>query len=132
MNKWYSDKMKEHHYSSKTDRYMVYHWYYTGAAKDWSPRSFRWGGVGVCPYSTLDQVRLRYEIEAWEVEEGFRQKERFMLKMINRFAYKNQLGLQLVAQDLSRSCALDMENFLRPEGYNNKHDQRIWNTVAGG
>jgi hypothetical protein len=131
-NHWYSEEMKEFHYANKTSEYLVYHWYYTGPALRWTPSSFRWGGVGISPYLTLDLVNQRYDIEGWEVGQGYRKDERFMLKMIRTLDHRNQLGLKLIDSNLSRTKALDIENFLRPEGYNNKHDKRIWNTVAGG
>jgi hypothetical protein len=131
-NHWYSEEMKEFHYANKTSEYLVYHWYYTGFSKGWTPSSFRWGGVGIGPYPTLDLINQRYDIEGWEVGQGLRKSERFMLKMIRILDAKNQLGLKLIDSGLSRTAALDIENFLRPEGYNNKFDKRIWNTVAGG
>ena len=131
-NHWYSEEMQEFHYSNKTSKYLVYHWYYTGLSSDWTPSSFRWGGVGVAPYASLDLVNQRYDIEGWEVGQGLRKSERFMLKMIRILDAKNQIGLKLIDSGLSRTAALDIENFLRPEGYNNKFDRRIWNTVAGG
>jgi len=131
-NHWYSEEMREFHYSNKTSGYLVYHWHYTGPALDWAPASLRWGGVGVAPYANLDLVNQRYDIEGWEVSTGLRKSERFMLRMIRMLKAKDQIGLKLIDSGISRNAALDIENFLRPEGYNNKLDRRIWNTKAGG
>jgi hypothetical protein len=131
-NHWYSEEMKEFHYSNKTSKYLVYHWYYTGFSKDWTPSSFRWGGVGVTSLATKELVTQRYDIEGWEIGQGLRKSERFMLRMIRTLKAKNQLGLKLIDSGLSRTEAFDIENYLRPEGYNCKHDNRIWNDKAGG
>lgn len=123
--------MKEFHIANKTNKFLVYHFFYKGFAKGWTPRSLRWGGVGVAPYLNLDLVWERYEIEGWEFLTGQRPYQRHFLKMFINYREK-QLGLDIVAKDLTSTQAYDIENFLRPEGYNCKFDQRIWNSKAGG
>jgi hypothetical protein len=132
MANWLSDRMREHHERCKTDEYMVYHWYYKGRAQGWNPKSLRWGGIGICPYANLEDIKLRYDIELWEFLEGLRRNKRFMLMMIERFTLSNQIGLKIVDSGLTRQEALDIENFLRPDGYTKYKDQRIWNTKKGG
>ena len=132
MAKWFSERMITFDSRYRTNTYLVYHWYYNGPAQGWSPSSLRWGGIGIAPYGSLDHVVERYDIEAYEIKSGKRKSERFMLKMIRILGCKNQLSIKVVDENLRRNQALDVENFLRPEGYNCKSDQRIWNTVKGG
>jgi len=131
-HKWYSERMKEFHIKNKLNKFLVYHWFYTGWASGWSPSSLRWGGIGIAPYSDIGVVKERYDIEGWEIKEGLRPSERFMLKMIRIQKPKSNVAIKLIQENLTENVAKDIENFLRPEGYNHKKDQRIWNSRAGG
>jgi hypothetical protein len=126
-----SQRMIDHHEKSKTNKHIIYHWYYTGKGRNWEPGSPRWGGIGRSCFSTLEQIRERYAIEDWEFTEGLR-GDRFMLKMVRKYTAENNIGLRMLCSGLSFAEAADAENYFRPEGYNKTLDSRIWNTIAGG
>jgi len=131
LSKWYSPEMKFHHEKCKTKKYKVYHFYYTGITKGWHSKSPRWGYIGVCPYEKPEDVVRRYEIELREWLNGVRPYKRFMIDMFNRY-WSKKMNLQILHEDLSRSEALEIENFYRPEGHTMYKDKRIWNEIAGG
>lgn len=132
MAKWYSEDMKEHHTKARTDTYVVYHIKYLGKAKGWNPKSVRWGYVGIAPYDNIEDVYKRYVIEREEIRLGKRKSKRKVMQMIEEFADDGLIGVSLLADNLTREEALDMEAFLRPKGYDCYFDQRIWNAAEGG
>lgn len=132
MDNFVSERMREFHHKNKTNKFFVYHFFYTGYhGNSWNPRSVRWGGIGVAPYKTADHIFQRYLIEEEEHSKGLRSRRHF-LTMFTQNRNKKTLGLTLLGEGLTSSEAYDMENFLRPEGYNSVFDKRIWNTIAGG
>jgi len=125
--------MKKFHFKYATNTFMVYHFFYTGHHNrfEWTPASLQFGGIGVCPYPSLKHINLRYLIEEWEVDQGLR-PQRFFLRMFSMQRKKGTLGLKLVQSGLLQHEAYKIEELLRPEGYNNSYDRRIWNTKKGG
>ena len=128
-NKWYSEEMKSFHTIHKEAMYYVYHWFYTGNARDWNPKELKWGYVGVAPYPHLDE---RYRNESKECALGLRKRKRKVIEMYDLFKPKNKINFKIVGMNLTRKEALQIEQALRPEGYTTALDQRIWNEVAGG
>ena len=121
--------MKIFHTTHKTDSYYLYHWFYTGFAAGWDPCDLRWGYVGIAPYPEIPE---RYRIESKECATGQRKRKRTVIRMLDLFQPKNQIGFRIIGQNLTSLEALRFESFLRPEGHVFKKDNRIWNEVAGG
>lgn len=129
MAKWYSEEMKLFHTVEKSSQYYVYHWFYTGPAKDWDPTDLKWGYIGIAPYYMIEE---RYRIEMKECQLNLRPRKRKVIQMIEKFKPKNLIKHRVIGMNLKRNEALQIEAALRPNGYTNKFDQRIWNEVAGG
>jgi hypothetical protein len=129
MAKWYSEEMQMFHVANAGDKYFLYHWFYTGWAKDWNPRDLDWGYIGVAPYENVPE---RYRIESMECATGKRLKKRKVIEMLDKFRSQSKIGFRIIGQNLTRKEALRIEHMLRPDNWTSKVDRRVWNEVAGG
>ena len=129
-NDFFSQEMEDLYTNCSSNRWLVYHLYYTGKGQGWVPRSPEWGYIGVASLADIKAVEARYNIEYnVEYKNGLR-PVRKLYSVIDKLGW-HKVGFKLIDYDLTKRDAYEIEGFYRPVRYDYS-SQRIWNAKAGG
>ena len=137
MAHWYSDEMKKHWAKMKRKskgKFCVYHFYYD--QKEHKTKgdltTVLWGGIGVSPDCSEDDIWERYEIELREIDSGAREIERHWLTQFRRWKEFGKVKCRILFSDLTEEDAKKIEYMLRNEHSCQLKSCYVWNTKEGG